>query len=150
MNAMQYNYETVRFTLSNGGATMESSTVKDEHDSSNVSESVRFDSSFGVDTMLTHVAMMLVYAGLFGILANSMQLDMLQALFVTGLYFGSYTVVRFIVRFKRLVVIMFSRPVAIDAFLMAVSIIAAACGYCSFVYGGHFPSSAWTCSVSWV
>lgn len=139
MNAMQYNYETARFTLSNGGATMESSTVKDEHDSSNVSESIRFDSSFGVDTMLTHVAMMLVYAGLFGILANSMQLDMLQALFVTGLYFGSYTVVRFIVRFKRLVVIMFSRPVAIDAFLMVVSIIAAACGYCSFVYGGSFP-----------
>lgn len=118
---------------------MESSTLKDGHDSPDVSEPVDRGASMSIDSMLTYLAMMLVYAGLFGILADSMQLDALQSLFITGAYFGAYTAVRFIVRFKRLVVSMFSRPAGIDAFLMTVSIISAACGYCTFVHGSSLP-----------
>ena len=96
--------------------------------------------SLGPAVVFMHIAVALALAGLFGILANSMQLPILQSLYVAVAYFAAYTCARFVVRSKRLVLAMLSRPVLVEVSLLVASLVSAACGCCALVCEVTFPA----------
>ncbi len=84
------------------------------------------------DMLLMQLAMMLMFAGLFGILANSLQLSLTLLLPFVGIYFVAHVLGLLLMRWRRFVAILFSKPVLLSVVLLLASIASAICGFVVF------------------
>ncbi len=124
---------------------MESSAVRIESEGSVISKETPPSSVFSeTNASFMHLAMVFVFAGLFGVLANSMQLMAPESLYLSGAYLIAYALVRLAVRSRRLIAGMFSRPMLADILLMILGAGAAVCGYFALLHDeGPSVSSTW-------